>query len=566
MNKCDLKNLHMLDTNHLRSNWLAAYGKPDRFDPPWVRIPPDLMDSSLLVDFRKKNERNFALSDVPAALKEKVFSECKLFLENPVNQNNADAIVCLLILSRDPDYQKRLSECDMLSLLFREAAIEPDSPKPSDECIIGALKCLSNVIFKNPDIIHHLRTRHCFDTLLERCEAQTKGSPNFQIALFDLKVLFLCSALESASRLEIFTSRFESDTFVNLLRWALATDFSIQPQMVDIAIEMLKLLFNLSYAMKERDYDQRLYESAYRDLTVVIRELLVKPAEPRERRMELVSHSVNFLTTVPTVCYVDLLFPPPDVEASMQSGDFHTDSRVTRALSVLVEFLEYQLDQDDKSPPRSGQLLSPILTVMATASKANRTIRKYFRMRLLPHLGADVKRLPETGNTLRNRLCSRLTAKAKLDDGTVEAVALLIFILCKEKVDRAVKYSGFGNFVGFLSRHGLMASSGSRSGGDTYSSASSDSETEDYRELKDQINPVTGRVEPPRRNPMEGLSDEQKEFEAMQLVNKIDQLQRLVLSGVIQPGVVGEDGRVRPAEHVLELVENIPVEEDEESD
>lgn len=33
---------------------------------------------------------------------------------------------------------------------------------------------------------------------------------------------------------------------------------------------------------------QRLYESAYRDLTIVIRELLVKPAKPRERRMELV--------------------------------------------------------------------------------------------------------------------------------------------------------------------------------------------------------------------------------------------------------------------------------------
>ncbi|VDM32018.1 unnamed protein product [Hydatigera taeniaeformis] len=483
---------------------------------------------------------------------------------NSLNQNNADAIICLLILSRDPDYQKRLSESDTLALLLREAALDPYSPKPPDECIIGALKCLSNVIFKNPEVIQHLRTKHCFDTLLDRCEAQTKGPSNFQIALFDLKVLFLCSALESAARLEILTSRFESDTFVNLLRWTLASDFSVQPQMVDIAIETLKLLFNLSYAKKERDYDQRLYESSYRDLTAVIREMLVNPTKPRERRMELVSHLVNFLTTVPTACYVELLFPPPDLEASMQSGDFHTDPQATQGLSVLVEFLEYQLDQDDKSSSHPGQLLSPILTVMATASKANRTIRKYFRMRLLPHLGADVKRLPETGNTLRNRLCSRLTARAKLDDGTVEAVALLIFILCKEKVDRAVKYSGFGNFVGFLSRHGLMAPSGSRSSGDTYSSASSDSETEDYRELKDQINPVTGRVEPPRRNPMEGLSDEQKEFEAMQLVNKIDQLQR---SGLIQPGVVGEDGRVRPAEHVLELVQNIPdEEEDKESD
>ncbi|CDS39817.1 Synembryn A [Echinococcus multilocularis] len=521
----------------------------------------DIMDTDLFVGFRKQNENNFAISDVPVGLKAKIFSECKAFLGNPANQGNSDAIVCLLILSRDPDYQKRLSECDMLHLLFREAAILPDSPKPPDECIVGALKCLSNVIFKNPEVIQDLRLKHCLDALLDRCEAQIKGSPNFQIALFDLKVLFLCSALESASRLEILTSRFESDIFVNLLRWTLASDFSVHPQMFDITIETLKLLFNLSYAKKERDYDQRLYESTYRDLTTVIRELLVKFVEPRERRMELVSHSVNFLTSVPSACYVGLLFPSSNVDDSLRSGDFHTDPQVTRALSVLVEFLTYQLDQDDKSPSRSGHLLSPILTVMATASKVNRTIRKYLRMRLLPHLGADVKRLPETGNTLRNRLCSRLTAKANLDDGTVEAVALLIFILCKEKVDRAVKYSGFGNFVGFLSRHGLMAPSGGRGGDDAYSSASSDSETEDYRELKDQINPVTGRVEPPRCNPMEGLSDEQKEFEAMQLVNKIDQLQR---SGLIQPGVVGEDGRVRPAEHVLELVQNISDEEDED--
>ena len=79
--------------------------------------------------------------------------------------------------------------------------------------------------------------------------------------------------------------------------------------------------------------------------------------------------------------------------------------------------------------------------------------------------------------------------------------------------------------MGFLSRHGLITSSVGHGRSD-YSSPSSDSETEDYRELKDQVNPVTGRVEPPRRNPMEGLSEEQKEFEAMQLVNKIDQLQR----------------------------------------
>lgn len=49
------------------------------------------------------------------------------------------------------------------------------------------------------------------------------------------------------------------------------------------------------------------------------------------------------------------------------------------------------------------------------------------------------------------------------------------------------------------------------------------------------------------------MSEERKEYEAHRLMQHIDRLQR---GGVIQPGVIGEDGRVRPARHVLELVEN----------
>ncbi|VDD81879.1 unnamed protein product [Mesocestoides corti] len=495
-------------------------------------------------------------------VKKKVFSECKVCLQAADHQNRIDAVVCLLILSRDPDYQKRLAEEGVLSLLVREAAIQEDRPSPAlpvDASTVGALKCLSNVIFKNPDVIKYLRKRGCLEALVSRCEAQMEDdSTNLEVMLFDLKVLFLCSALDSLARLDLLITYFVCDVFVNLLRWTVDADFSARPQMPDVLVELLKLLFNMSYAKKEQEYDQDRYESTYQALTLVIRSLLVKSVEPHQQKMEIVNHSVNFLTMLPTGCYAGLLFQQ-DEEASSQPLEAHRDAQVTQALSVLLDFLTYQLDQDDKDPGRSGQLLTPILTLIATASRANRTIRKYFRIKILPHLGADVKRLPESGSTLRNRLCSRLTAKGKLDDGTVEAVAFLIFVLCREKIDRAVKYSGFGNFVGFLSRHGLMAGGGRRGVGSSpqgdYSSTSSDSETEAYKELKDQVNPVTGRVEPPRCNPMEGMSDEQKEYEVMQLVNKIDQLQR---SGVIQPGVVGDDGRVRPAEHVLELVQNVP--------
>lgn len=44
--------------------------------------------------------------------------------------------------------------------------------------------------------------------------------------------------------------------------------------------------------------------------------------------------------------------------------------------------------------------------------------------------------------------------------------------------------------------------------------------------LFSSINPVTGSYEAPRPNPLENMTEEQKEYEAVKLVNMIDQLQR----------------------------------------
>lgn len=40
------------------------------------------------------------------------------------------------------------------------------------------------------------------------------------------------------------------------------------------------------------------------------------------------------------------------------------------------------------------------------------------------------------------------------------------------------------------------------------------------------INPVTGAYEPQRPDPTEHMTEEQKEYEAVRLVNMLDQLQR----------------------------------------
>ena len=50
------------------------------------------------------------------------------------------------------------------------------------------------------------------------------------------------------------------------------------------------------------------------------------------------------------------------------------------------------------------------------------------------------------------------------------------------------------------------------------------------------------------------MTDEQKEYEAMKLVNMMDQLMK---GGLIQPATVGPDGKPVPVDHILQMTEGI---------
>lgn len=56
-------------------------------------------------------------------------------------------------------------------------------------------------------------------------------------------------------------------------------------------------------------------------------------------------------------------------------------------------------------------------------------------------------------------------------------------------------------------------------------------------------------------NPLEGMSDEQKEYEARELVGLIEKMSR---TGVVKPCRIGEDGKPHPVEHILELRGDVP--------
>jgi hypothetical protein len=94
---------------------------------------------------------------------------------------------------------------------------------------------------------------------------------------------------------------------------------------------------------------------------------------------------------------------------------------------------------------------------------------------------------------------------------------------------------------------------GGRGNTDDYSSTSDDSDTEEYKEVRHLINDVEGWLQPERPPPCEGMTDEQKEYEAMKLVQAIDQLQR---RNIIQPCMISADGTPTPIEHILQLQGN----------
>lgn len=246
--------------------------------------------------------------------------------------------------------------------------------------------------------------------------------------------------------------------------------------------------------------------------------------------------------------------------------DLEFEGKNMEAVTVILSFMDYHVTSYlSRASEAKADQLYPVLLLLSLMSKSNNIIRHYSRLKVLPPLKKkDLVELPESGANVRNRLV-RLMTDANLQ--IKRLVAQLLFILCKESVSRLIKYTGYGNAAGLLAEAGLMLSShGDRA---AYSSDSECSDTDDFKQLEECINPITGRAEledaqldhatqkyvrTNKKDIFEGLSQEQKEYEAVQLANAIDKLTRI--SGVIKPAAINADGRVVELQHVLQMQEN----------
>ncbi|XP_073774216.1 chaperone Ric-8A isoform X2 [Danio rerio] len=302
------------------------------------------------------------------------------------------------------------------------------------------------------------------------------------------------------------------------------------------AQEALKILFNITHSTHTQEPEED-DASLYRHLAAVLRHCLMVSCEEEEAADELKGHAANTLSALPLSC-LDVLVCVPLAPDSHQINGANMD-----CVHNLLTYMERKLEQGEKVKER----LTPVLNLLAECSRAHRDTRLYLRQQILPPL-KDASTKPEKGSTMRNRLVRLMT---HLDTELKHCAADLLFVLCKENVRRFVKYTGYGNAAGLLATRGLLGGqrSSASSSGTRYSS-DSDSDTEEYRQIKDKVNPVTGQVEEEQHNPMEGMTEEEKEEEAHRLISLFSKLSK---DNVIQPMGLNKEGLLVPLSELRDL-------------
>ncbi|KAK9875783.1 hypothetical protein WA026_009575 [Henosepilachna vigintioctopunctata] len=467
-------------------------------------------------------------------------------------QTQAYCFSALRILGRD---QKLLDililENDWLGLIKKCCGLDDPDFQFTDKnkfVAVEAEKSLCNLVRNSQKVAKKCCENDILYNIIDRMKLYKNCSFPAEIKFFDVKLVFIITALCPASRKTLRDEKNAVFYHVDVLHHILdssrtynANDIiSLNDESVNLSCELLKSLFNLTVHVKIDENDMNMYK----DLMKLLREYLLISTDPKEKSNILHNDVINLLTNMPNQCYSKLIPSMEDRNEKVLEYRGHN----VECLKQILEILKKKLINDG-SVTQQHEILSPILTVMYKGACAESIIRKYLRSEILPPL-KDVHSRPEDGSTLRNYLCRLLTSPMTC---LRDIVAEFLFVLCKMNVRRMIKYTGYGNAAGLFAQRGLLGCQQDEEAS-KFSSDSEDSETEEYAEHKHEINPVLGCYEPPRSDAMADMTDEQKEYEAMKLVQLMDNLTK---SGTIKPCRVGKDGKPEPIEHVLQLREHL---------
>ncbi|XP_070707867.1 chaperone Ric-8A [Pempheris klunzingeri] len=425
----------------------------------------------------------------------------------------------------------------------RESKIEVEEEEEGDSGdeaqIKEAMKVLCNVVYNSTWAQERFSALKLMCGLVECLSTSVSCSSPSSVQFYELRLLFLITALRPELRTQLqqeggvsfLTAALESCLEV---QWKEQYECVLSPAAPPISleasqriIEILKILFNITYSTHRQEPSEE-DAALYRHLVAILRLCLIRKCLIMDDTDELQGHTVNLLTALPLQC-LDVLLMVPLEPGSHQCQGVNMD-----CVHSLMSFMERRLELGDKVKEK----LTPILNLLTESCRAHRETRHYIRKQILPPL-RDASQRPEEGTTVKSRLIRLMT---HLDTDLKYCAADFIFVLCKENVSRFVKYTGYGNAAGLLATRGLLGGQGTHCTDGQYSS-DSDSETEEYRQVKDRINPVTGRVETEQPDPMEGMTEEEKNEEAKRLIMLFNKLSR---DSIIEPMGVDSQGKLVP--------------------
>ncbi|XP_003220938.2 synembryn-B [Anolis carolinensis] len=503
----------------------------------------------ILSRFNEQNKAIFKFEPSDEEKRKQLCEEILHLLDKEIKTScRVTCLEALRILSRDKQVLVPVTTKKNMQILMKLAKLDsledPLEDMTDFPVIVEALKCLCNIVFNSPaaqKLSLELNLAAMLCNLLKKCKDQQFVE---DIKCFDLRLLFLLSLLHTDIRSQL---RYDLQG-LPLLTQALESAFSIKwtdkyitaeeqetsplsVQETDCAIEALKALFNVTLDSWNVHSENDSHEFRY--MTAILRHCLLTQGPTEDKTEELHSNAINLLSNVPVSC-LDVLISPSTQE-NTEEADIKYDGMNMDAFRVLLKFMEKRIDKG--SSYREG--LTPVLSLLTRCCRSHRNVRKFIKAQVLPPL-RDVSNRPEVGTTLRNKLVRLMT---HVDLGVKQIAAEFLFVLCKERVDSLLKYTGYGNAAGLLAARGLLA--GGR--GENWYSDDEDTDTEEYKSAKPNINLITGHLEEPMPNPMDEMTEEQKEYEAMKLVNMFDKLSR---DKVITPMGVRPDGTMTPLEEV----------------
>ncbi|XP_076608407.1 chaperone Ric-8A [Chaetodon auriga] len=415
---------------------------------------------------------------------------------------------------------------------------EEEKEEDGEICRKEAMKVLCNVIYNSPRAQERASVLRLLQGLWESLKQGICNRVPLGDQFYKLRLLFLLTALRPELRVQLRQERGVSVLTKALeqclnVRWGggyeVLSDSTAPPiskEMFQEIIEILKILFNIIHMLYRQEPDEE-DAALYRHLAAVLRHCLLLSCDGDDMLEELQGHTVNILSALPLTC-LDVLLSVHVDQASHKWEGVNMD-----CVHSLLLFMDRRLNRGQKLKEK----LTPVLNLLTESSRVHRVTRHYLRQQILPPL-RDVAIRPEQDTSLRGQLVCLMT---HVDTDVKHCAAELLFVLCKENVSRFVKYTGYGNAAGLLAAKGLLNGRGN-SGHNQYSS-DSDSDTEEYREAKARINLVTGRVEMEQPDPMEGMTEEEKEEEACRLISMINRMSR---DEIIQPMGVTAEGRLAP--------------------